>query len=1473
MTLHLLDVTNTISLGLNHGTIIIEQVIREHNGNYTYLQLDHFSREQVSLFDGDYISYNGKLVLYQDVYPENVIHVKYKKTSVEPPEYDEVKFIIDHTNIQYSLAYTDNMYRLSCSTTFLGAKAFNENTIQYIADENSSILDNTVEYYCHLDDNNEITVQFTKQKRVQFSALVRILDTNNSLVVSIYNKSDNIPSIINSDWHWLHIGTFLSEESITGESSLKLTGSNIDVAGIRCDANSTTFPLEMNVNVNNNNNNYFTYDISNESNVTHIITPQTHKTETKKLVTTINLHNSETSEFNPTILSNVDLDIQNQSIYTIDNWNDKIGETKTDANFVHPIHFYHNEMVVIVRNDLKEVIIWKIKRNPPSGFREVKRAQTILYQPGVQVGTTNTTGNGNINYNDVTLMLNSTSIDIQDGVLNVDKADAFTISGTPLNKTHINLENVRNIDYSNPDNIPELPQSTVSNLELDLDAKAPKASPEFMDVIKVSTSAIDGQSTPTRLLSLQLLDFVSGDSHAQQYHGSGVEIAFRNQKEIPEDSFDVTYDMATISGEKDNSDNNIAAGRLVFKVNTDSINSNDEPGFLDKAMCIDSSKTVRMYGGLQFGDEGQVVTSISNSLSNSTTETTLLTTLLTAYAINNTYLPLAGGDIIGNLNVNGTINAKGLNIEGKTFASSVYKRTNITGEVDIYLGRMSIGETTVRFWSEGWNAQKTEHAVFHIQQGSTSSYLNPTIPLNSSSMSLNEIVSYHYKKVENDLKADVYLKYNPHGNTPQDLYWQATTTSRNGWSHDSAHATVPTFDGTIKETLSIKHDSITTSQNLEVYMWSGADLATKPALYVNKNGNSDQSVGIAEFKNLDESEGIGIGYNKIYAAGSDTNQSVNIIPKGNLGVGIGKTDPGSGYMLDVDGIINATGLSLSGEHNITSISNSGNSTGMNTLLTASAINTTYLTQNAASTYLTQTDVSNTYAPKTNPEFTNAIKVSTSATNGQSTPTRMLTLQLLDGSDNNDDPNQEVGSGVEIGFSNQKNSGENTGNSVYYDMATISAEKDRTQDSYAAGRLVFKVNTENTGVIPGLGADDAGSLEEVMRIDSTKQVLIKGSAVISNALITSAEGGYGESINDGFVGFVEGKLLIKKTDTFGWWLGTSTDLNDLWFFTTNLSGETKLVAYLDDSYNAIGLDFTGQHRCQLSKKYDQSLVGLIVECTGKYYNLDKSEIPQINESLPIIQITTTGKSIKIFGVVSEEEDSDTLRSYGGKFKSAYEVQDGIKRTIVNSVGEGGMWVCSEGGNFENGDYITSSNVPGYGMVQSDDLLHNYTVAKITMPCDFDTIETDSRQVKCKPKTEIVQVTKERIVKTSRTETKTKIVEEDGKWVQKTETVTTEEDVYEKVDLYNEEGDIIGKHKVRKMETYTESVEKIVLDENECVVFEHDLDDDENVVYEDKYQIRYLLPDGTVITKAEYDVKVAALETVYKAVFVGCTYHCG
>ena len=43
--------------------------------------------------------------------------------------------------------------------------------------------------------------------------------------------------------------------------------------------------------------------------------------------------------------------------------------------------------------------------------------------------------------------------------------------------------------------------------------------------------------------------------------------------------------------------------------------------------------------------------------------------------------------------------------------------------------------------------------------------------------------------------------------------------------------------------------------------------------------------------------------------------------------------------------------------------------------------------------------------------------------------------------------------------------------------------------------------------------------------------------------------------------------------------------------------------------------------------------------------------------------------------------------------------------------------NENGNLQNGDYVCSSSSQGYGMKQDDDVLHNYTVAKVTQDVDF------------------------------------------------------------------------------------------------------------------------------------------------------------
>jgi hypothetical protein len=151
-------------------------------------------------------------------------------------------------------------------------------------------------------------------------------------------------------------------------------------------------------------------------------------------------------------------------------------------------------------------------------------------------------------------------------------------------------------------------------------------------------------------------------------------------------------------------------------------------------------------------------------------------------------------------------------------------------------------------------------------------------------------------------------------------------------------------------------------------------------------------------------------------------------------------------------------------------------------------------------------------------------------------------------------------------------------------------------------------------------------------------------------------------------------------------------------------------------------FTGQHKCVPEEPME---TGLIVSAKKNQYvklngSLDtgKSAIT-IDESLPVVSLSSVAKDKACFGVVSSMEEANSLvriETVGGVISDAPKTL-GDNRAIVNSVGEGAIWVVNTGGPLESGDYITTSNVAGYGQKQEDDVLHNYTVAKITMDCDF------------------------------------------------------------------------------------------------------------------------------------------------------------
>jgi hypothetical protein len=182
-----------------------------------------------------------------------------------------------------------------------------------------------------------------------------------------------------------------------------------------------------------------------------------------------------------------------------------------------------------------------------------------------------------------------------------------------------------------------------------------------------------------------------------------------------------------------------------------------------------------------------------------------------------------------------------------------------------------------------------------------------------------------------------------------------------------------------------------------------------------------------------------------------------------------------------------------------------------------------------------------------------------------------------------------------------------------------------------------------------------------------------------------------------------------------------------------------IAYIEDDIGigATKLNFTGSHRVvDESKKIDPEVDwGLIVVASGKYNSLlpelKKKQIDNItiDEALPTIELCSKRKDKRIFGVISKGDtttkDKKRRVIHQGNFKSCMRKEDGDDRIEINSLGEGSVWLTDTNGNFENGDYITTSSVAGYGEKQSDDLIHNYTLGKVTTDVDWAASNLDKK----------------------------------------------------------------------------------------------------------------------------------------------------
>ena len=416
--------------------------------------------------------------------------------------------------------------------------------------------------------------------------------------------------------------------------------------------------------------------------------------------------------------------------------------------------------------------------------------------------------------------------------------------------------------------------------------------------------------------------------------------------------------------------------------------------------------------------------------------------------------------------------------------------------------------------------------------------------------------------------------------------------------------------------------------------------------------------------------------------------------------------------------------------------------------------------------------------------------------------------------------------------------EETGTTLTASAGTIILEHN---DTGGQSSILFK-SKENSGNDYGfIKYSDDGAANGTSSENSLLEIGVQNDGNDGNAdeLKFSVPGGYmyiradgnvgiGETNPDGGLvirsGGNEDKALVMKTSdesstTGGYfdfrWAGSGTNYNMAVHMKDNDSPYSNhMIGYFEnDSANSSHVFFTGQHRNILNQNITETEIGLIVSSTDTIINVDGSLLPFINEALPFCQITNMDNDKKVFGVISGREDTNDYRTTGtGSYKTiSTKTYKNERRMYINSVGEGAIWVCNKNSTLENGDYITSTTVTGYGGKQTlnEGFLMNYTVAKITCDCDFS----------------LTKIVKQKLKVTETT----------------TDGVTTI---------------------------------NIDYDANGNPQYEDDLDENgaQQMVY--KYDTRFLQADGTqLVDEADYTTRLGNGESVYIACFVGCTYHCG
>ena len=233
-------------------------------------------------------------------------------------------------------------------------------------------------------------------------------------------------------------------------------------------------------------------------------------------------------------------------------------------------------------------------------------------------------------------------------------------------------------------------------------------------------------------------------------------------------------------------------------------------------------------------------------------------------------------------------------------------------------------------------------------------------------------------------------------------------------------------------------------------------------------------------------------------------------------------------------------------------------------------------------------------------------------------------------------------------------------------------------------------------------------------------------------------------NDGNSHHSRGILLQAGADSIAYGSSNNT------YFMKGLDGDGDDVFYVTCNYQGTTTwgGFTGAHFGKFVQSDSPSAVIKETEThTESSGSVNSIEYPTgtILVSVKGTITDTCDQPMHYFVSSSIFQDKRVLGVYGGPMNSnpedvyitdetgsqkLSEKAEEQHRHQTYSLGDGVIIVCSQNGNIEVGDYITTaSGSGGYGCKQNDDLLHNYTVGKSLEDVDWSTESNSTKRIAC------------------------------------------------------------------------------------------------------------------------------------------------